>query len=260
MMKKLNQLNKTKQIDYVNVIERTAPSFLNCFLIDIYYDYKDVDKNYGHSCSSNIEIKDEKNMIKIINTLNTDIEEFGFIKTLENLYDIFKDKEPDFKLSIESILKEIKNENISVNFKDVNVVCYFDQYGRRRELLINRSFSPHFNMEIYGDLPLMDLDEEKPSKSIPKASYVLCLNDSDFDDVGRNKDFEYTYLFDETETHYHLRLNPSSLLRYGFLLDFENEYSYSDSILVLVDKQTLKLSSKQEPLFDSLKIRNRDFN
>lgn len=265
LMKKFSKnTTKNNTIHEINVVDMDKPDFLNCYIVmfSIHYHSRDNDYNYSENRGYSIKFENVENVIRFINCFNEEAEHNGVISTLKKLAEEMKNEEFEFFQFVCYHFNEddYKDERVK-SFKKAEIEDYFDEYGRRREVLVNTKFSPFTNIEMYSNEDLIALEcEDNNSKTIPKLSYFLWLNDGDLENVPFDKDFLHTYIFEETDSHYHVRFNPSQLDRYGFIPALKNEYKgFGSSILVLIDKETLQLYSEEEPVFNNFKVRNKSF-
>lgn len=263
-LKKNRKTRESEVIHSVDIVQMDEPCFLNCYLVIL--DYK-IQKNGSNSSTGEwLQFEDPKILMEFVNKIRTRSENDNLLDILRHFYNEYKNEEFVFCQQALNVIDELENlgNDSEIVIERCHVYGYFDEFGRKREVLINQSFSPLLNMEFYSDTLYLIPSETSDElfKNIPKGSYVLMLNDEDSEDdyPDRDKNLNFTYVFKETETHYHLKFLPHQLSRYGFIPEFKNDYkNFHDSIPVLIDKKTLQLSSIEEPLFNEIKVRNKSF-
>jgi hypothetical protein len=233
-----------EKIDFIKIIEKPEPEYVEVFLLTSRID---SDKRASFF---DFQIKDENIVIDFVNLWNEFYESNLFFNKISEFNLQLKDQH------IQSLIDYYINEPFeSLNIKKMTIDGYYDKFGIKHHVLINKAFSPFSQFVLYhqdGKTNLSEYDGYETLYYSPYRSF----------NVNENSDSEYfdTYIIDEDQDFYYCSFTPIRLIYNGFSIPF-GSIDEHENFTIKIDKKTLKVSSeKLDDIFKDIYVKNFTMN
>ncbi len=261
-----------KKIIDINIVDEREPYLINTFEIGF-----SVEIGRSH-CYYNIEMKEKEDVIHFVNSFNEEILNHksdyfltlipSFVqkesertpikdmidRILEEYNEYLKSKslgeEQKIEFNLNRFIKQKdKNTNEGIKISNAKITSYYDQYGRQRKILINKSIDFKSPISLYS--PKSEVIQSYDGYDLYFMSVHNLFESNDYHEIIVNSDDNY----------YYLTLFVRELSYSGFFKELNEKDKNKNTIQISVDKKTLDLSMIDvvDDIFKGLKLKNYIF-